>query len=672
MRFQATLLLATVLLCVCVDTARSAGGREDDPPPPTNLDFPPDPNGPAAAVGYLPGSSGVTSSGEYTYRLPIAVPPGRAGVQPDLALQYRSRGGNGLVGVGWELAGLSQIARCARTIAADGAADGVDYDGFDRFCLDGQRLVAVNGNYGLDGTEYRTDRDTFTKVVSYASGPVGSAPTSFRVWLKSGLIQDYEAAPAMRLPPGDAPDDDPEQVTPLWLLSKVTDRHGNGYAIEYDIQSFGANPYGTTIRPSGIEYLGMGPDTKRRIDFTYETRPDDIHLYQNGVRQEVHERLTGVVITAPNPKISDKVWDYRLEYVASTTTDRSLLKSVHRCDSSDACLWAREFNWSQPERPNFEEIAVGAVEYPNPELMFDTALSVGDFDGDGIDDLLYQVDEDLDSSTYIRFGGQGPSGTLGDRILVSDDVPDLYYAGASDSRVVDLNGDGVDEFVYLPTYESKFKFTRWDPSTGTLKATGLELPGAFALQTVDLDGDALPEVVVHSGSGGWRMYQNLGNGQLGPEVVTQINGGCGLSARVTDLEGDGRGDVLGSCFWNVALKRDDNGQIAESNAWARYGSGFTLDANGDGLADAVEPDFEDTGIRLNTGRGFGLNEEDYTGSGPPAPDMWGGSNKVADIDGDGRGDIVQFWNEPIIELNVWLSRYDHFVQRPLQFAPGLP
>jgi hypothetical protein len=40
------------------------------------------------------------------------VPPGRAGIQPNLSLEYASGGGNGFVGVGWGLAGLSRISRC--------------------------------------------------------------------------------------------------------------------------------------------------------------------------------------------------------------------------------------------------------------------------------------------------------------------------------------------------------------------------------------------------------------------------------------------------------------------------------------------------------------------------------------------------------------------------------
>ncbi|MFO3796492.1 MAG: SpvB/TcaC N-terminal domain-containing protein, partial [Anaerolineales bacterium] len=145
---------------------------------------------PVSAQMSLPGKFEVTDTGSASYTIPISVVPGTAGLEPKLSLQYDSRSGNGLLGVGWSLAGLPAITRCGRTIAQDGQAGGVAYDANDRFCLDGQRLIAINGGtYGAEGTEYRTERESFSKVISY--GMAGSGPSWFKVWTKAGLVMEF-------------------------------------------------------------------------------------------------------------------------------------------------------------------------------------------------------------------------------------------------------------------------------------------------------------------------------------------------------------------------------------------------------------------------------------------------------------------------------------------------
>ena len=137
-------------------------------------------NAPAATVaGTLPGTLSVNAQGAATYSVPIAVPPGTAGMQPSLSLEYNSQGGNGLLGLGWALSGLSSIQRCPKTVAQDNVRRGVRYDDDDVFCLDGQRLIAISGTYGADGTEYRTELEGFAKVISHISAGTGTEPDFF-------------------------------------------------------------------------------------------------------------------------------------------------------------------------------------------------------------------------------------------------------------------------------------------------------------------------------------------------------------------------------------------------------------------------------------------------------------------------------------------------------------
>lgn len=66
-----------------------------------------------AAIDMSVGRSDVAAyTGSFKTGIPIAVAPGRAGLQPSLSLQYTSGMGNGLYGMGWQL----DIARIERSI----------------------------------------------------------------------------------------------------------------------------------------------------------------------------------------------------------------------------------------------------------------------------------------------------------------------------------------------------------------------------------------------------------------------------------------------------------------------------------------------------------------------------------------------------------------------------
>ena len=130
-------------------------------------------NGVAGAIG---GSVDVSGLGAATYTIPIDVPQGIGGIQPNLSINYNSQSGNGLLGWGWNLAGVSAITRTGADFYHDGFIKGVDFGHvtgngsgifpfgpntqrvFDRFSLDGQRLILVEGSYyGQNNSQYKTE-----------------------------------------------------------------------------------------------------------------------------------------------------------------------------------------------------------------------------------------------------------------------------------------------------------------------------------------------------------------------------------------------------------------------------------------------------------------------------------------------------------------------------------
>src|SRR5438477_12262 len=130
-----------VLLAAVSDAAAQSSGLPPLVPP-----LPQRPSGGMAAAastttaGRTEGSFAVSATGAATYSIPIWAPAGPQGVQPKISLEYDSRSGNGPLGVGWSVAGLSAIYRCNSTYAQDPAPAPVTLTYSDRFCMDGKRL----------------------------------------------------------------------------------------------------------------------------------------------------------------------------------------------------------------------------------------------------------------------------------------------------------------------------------------------------------------------------------------------------------------------------------------------------------------------------------------------------------------------------------------------------
>jgi len=88
-------------------------------------------------VGTIDVNATVSESGGAVVSIPIDVPAGINGMQPNLALVYNSQGGLGIAGWGWDLSGLSSISRTGSTFYHDGKTDGVHVTRDDNLSLDG-------------------------------------------------------------------------------------------------------------------------------------------------------------------------------------------------------------------------------------------------------------------------------------------------------------------------------------------------------------------------------------------------------------------------------------------------------------------------------------------------------------------------------------------------------
>jgi hypothetical protein len=218
----------------------------------------------AAVVGATKGEFTV-NQGTANYSLKIDVPPGVAGMEPKLSLEYASGSENGYMGLGWSQGGISSITRCPQTKAVDGAnhKHGVKYNADDRFCLDGQRLIAISGEYGADGTEYRTEINNYSKIISV--GSYGGGPRHFRVYTKSGLYYLYGAKGTsfQYTKSGGA--------IKFWSVDRIIDTYRNQIKFYYH-----------SDYTKGSHYLDKVTYADNTVQYEYESRPDITSGYQNG------------------------------------------------------------------------------------------------------------------------------------------------------------------------------------------------------------------------------------------------------------------------------------------------------------------------------------------------------------------------------------------------------
>lgn len=278
--------------------------------------------------GKVPGTFSVSPSGAATYQIPIDVPPGVAGMEPKLALNYSSQAGNGILGVGWSLEGLSAITRCPKTMATDGVRGSVKYDVGDRFCLDGQRLINVAGAYGAASSEYRTELESFSKVTAQgtANGSAANGPQSFTVRTKAGLTLEFGGTADSRI------EAQGKSVVRVWALSRMRDAKGN--VIDYSYTEDNANG---DFYPSRIDYaanVNVPTVPTHSVRFIYEARPDAVPVYSLGSLTKSNLRLKSIqhAIGATVTGTMD------VRYQVASGLARSRIASIQKCDGLLNCL----------------------------------------------------------------------------------------------------------------------------------------------------------------------------------------------------------------------------------------------------------------------------------------------------------------------------------------------
>jgi YD repeat-containing protein len=544
-------------------------------------------------------------TGALTERIPLDIPPGRNGLQPDLALQYNSQDTeDSIVGYGWSLS-IPSIQRLNKVGSQE------LYDNNNQYftsSLDGELSP-----YGVSASS------TYRAKVDEGSFDLYSYATSTNTWTM------YDKNGTRYLFGSDDQSRQESTTTPTkiytWMLREVRDTNNNYVKYTY-------NKDYDQIYPSEIVYTGNGvTDGNITIDFATSTRPDAYTSYKPGFKV-----ITNYYVTEIKASISG-TWVRKIDltYQPGNNGFRSMLSSVQETGQDDSggqvTLPAMTFGYVSTSTMFY------ATSSPT-EPISSASYVVADTNGDGINDV--------NLFTYNPNVGQTGSSILIDQTTFPGGIhpPDYWAINTSSTtpvergtRYLDLNADGMADIarglqddgnstttfaLWNNTYASSTGYA-WTSSTwsGTMprfayeNATNVMTTGIFG----DINGDGLPDYVMALSNTGTSTY--TGNGSAFDATTTIF---------------------VAPKSMPTTVQTGTNSQL--------------VDVNGDGLADWVYSDASSTYVLLNTGNGWEANPDPewtigtttlYLASSSPAT-YYDRGIRFFDINGDGLPDLIHSYS----------------------------
>ncbi len=260
-------------------------------------------------VGEIPIQHQVTPTGSTVYNIPIEAPAGRQGTEPSLSITYNSQGGNGILGQGWGLGGISAVTRTIKSFYYNGEVAPVSIYN-DQFTLDGMRLLLKSESTTVK--VYEPEQGNM-RIEAFLK-PVGGTPRIcyFKVWLPDGSTAMY----------GYTTNDTPKLFYPL---TKATDKLGNTIIYNYTEQN--NHYYISSITYGSSKNIASAYAT---ISFAYKARTDIISGYENGTEIK-EDKLLEKIECKYNNSLTRR---YSFTYIANKV---SLLSQVD-CELSNGSL----------------------------------------------------------------------------------------------------------------------------------------------------------------------------------------------------------------------------------------------------------------------------------------------------------------------------------------------
>jgi RHS repeat-associated protein len=626
-------------------------------------------------IGVVAGSASV-SGGSANYSIPISLPPGTNGIVPKIGLAYQSSGGNSALGQGWSLSGLSTISRTSSSIYFDGNVAGVKMINEDKLVLDGMRLILKTGT-GAAGSTYVTESESFSKISALSAS--SGMPDKFEVITKDGVIMEYGYTTDSRFM-SDVPN---STAVFSWSINKIKYADGNYIEFKYlnDLRDFRIDQ----ILYTGNSNIPQLPYNK--IKFKYDARSDVNTVFENGVSIVSLCRMSSIDISAEGDV---KVSRYSFKYGEDISSKKSFLNEITLFSSSDGVTYNASLNstiFKYGDVPNsFETVTdVGtpfAAEYE---------YSAGDFNGDGISDVLgwhtfmtagvKYVDR---FKVFFRTNTGGWTAGLNQSLSTQSTKFNDWGARKSYNFLTDdYSGDGIDDVV-VPlvqpvsgtNYFQLINIKTFDniANNGNTGITITPIAGGSDrisnlgkyLFPGDFNGDGISDLICLLASSSFPNSPSAfiwygGSSattftQLSAYLPTILNSTVGTY--VVDFNGDGKSDIMTlnnvgtnttTSFYDITANSINPIVTSLANIFPKDYLPFFGDFNGDRKTDVLfrtDKYSNSSAWKIGFLTGLSVIKQNFTFFKTPTfnQDYSGDRIFVSDFNGDGKADITHWYS----------------------------
>lgn len=495
-------------------------------------------DGKTISVGTLPGGFNISPTGAATYTIPLDLPPGRAGMTPEIALSYNSQTSDGVMGKGWGIAGWSYIERVNETQYYDDRNGSIDFAD-DVFSWDGNRLIKIDDRLikidgGINENYYRTEVDNVAQIKMMNANKEN---TYFIIHTKEGLIKYYGATTNSRQVSGS---DNKPAIR--YHLNKIEDRKGNYIQYDYDRIVGSGELYLKKIKYTLHEQLPSA--TPYEVDFVYSSIDPKyyrFYLFSHGNEKyeyQITKKLDAIKIVWNGVTIKT----YTVNYVGG-----GLFGTKHFVKN----IVLKGLNGTQEFNPtNFDwKFNVASEGIHNTAFVDDKVenfyvapfnYGTGDFDGDGITDIIQSGRFSLNKQgTYLRLSKNMTS------IKISND----YFMSPAKFINCDIDGDGRDELFVAKS--GSLRCYRFQVTGSTITPLYMGEMSIDYVAQGDFTGDGLFDIIVKNNSAyqlhrGNRVFSTFWNSPFSITNPVFLEGQN--TFRTGDFNGDGKSDFANFKF----------------------------------------------------------------------------------------------------------------------------